>query len=157
MNIFDKIRHRQAQEFKEGIDKTPYEYSNKPLADCIKGKGSFDLLTAECSEVIGRALLAETNKRETSLNAKIYNNVKRKFKKLSKYDKTFFDVDETYEFATDSYICQYLIATWKHGNELGHAIGLNDKQILKIKNDVKDRLMPQEKTHSPRANSGRSM
>ena len=156
MNIFDKVRYGSAREFYEGIDKTPYEYSNKPLATCIKAKGSFDALIANASEIIGRALLAEMNEKGEPLNQNIYNNVKQKFFKLSTDNNEYIDVADTYFHAGDKAICKYLIATWKHGEELGHAIGLNDEQISTIKNAVKDTYMPQENGHQTRTN-GREM
>ena len=157
MNIFDEVRYGTAKEFYEGIDKTTYEYSNKPLANSIKEKGSFDVLIANDSEIIGRALLAEMNKTGKPLDQGIYNNVKQKFYKLSTDNAEYMNVADTYSHAGDKPICKYLIATWKHGDELGYAIGLNDEQILTIKNALKDNYMPQENDRSVRTDSGRDI
>ena len=150
MNIFDKVRYGSAEEFYEGIDKTPYDYSNKPLAACIKERGSFDKLIAHDSEIIGRALLAEMNKKGKPLDQNMYNRVRQKFLKLPTDNKEYVNVADTYLHGGDQAICRYLIATWKHGEELGQAIGLNDKQILTIKNAVKDEYMPQKNSFQAR-------
>ena len=157
MNIFDKVRYGTAKEFYEGIDKTPYEYSNKPLANSIKEKGSFDVLVANDAEIIGRALLAEMNKKGEPLSQGMYDHVKQKFFKLSTDNKEYINVADTYIHGGDKAICKYLMATWKHGDELGHAIGLNDEQISAVKNAVKDHYMPQNKNTQNLSNSERKM
>ena len=127
------------------------------MANCIKEKGSFDVLIAHDSEIIGRALLAEMNKRGKPLNKSIYNSVRRKFLKLSTDNKEYANVADTYLHTGDKAICKYLIATWKHGDELGRAIGLTEKEIATVKNAVKDYYMPQNKNTQNLSNSERKM
>lgn len=143
INILKKIKELKATDFYKGIEKTPYEYSNKPLATCIKEKGSFDVLIAHDAEIIGRALLAERNREGKELNQEMYNKVRKNFFDLPTDNKEYIYVADTYSHAGDQAICKYLIATWKHGDELGRAIGLDNEAILTVKNAVKNSYMPQ--------------
>ena len=145
--IFRKIKEKKAKEFYEGIYKKSYEYSNKSLAACIKERGSFDELIAHDSEIIGRALQAEMDKKGKKISSGMYNSVRNNFLKLRTDNIEYNNVADSYTHAGDKAICKYLIATWKWGDELGHAIGLNNQEILMIKNAVKDVYMPQNSGH----------
>ena len=137
MSIFDKIKdkikEKKAEDFYDGLDKTPYKYSNKTLASHIKGS---DKLMADSAEVIGRALSAEMNKSGKPLSGKIYRAVKDKFLKLPTTNKDYINAADAYLHAGDAAICKYLIGTWEHGDDLGHAIGLSDEKIARIKKDL---------------------
>ncbi|HCU59169.1 MAG TPA: hypothetical protein DIC64_04220 [Alphaproteobacteria bacterium] len=163
---YDKINKKkfleEQKKFISSIDSETYKCTDQELANNIKTFDMCDIIARD-SEIIGRAIQVEMKKNGGRLTAGVYSKVKRNFFRFgyeTKYIKDGHEyvdyVPDTYCHAGDRAICKYLIATWKHGEELGHAIGLNDEQILTIKTAVKDTYMPQENGHQTRTN-GREM
>ena len=166
MDGIGRINKIKAKNFYDGITAMPYEYGNKTLAETIKnirdakGEATFDALIAQAAEVMGRALQAEMKKTGKALSQQMYNSVKQKFLKFDSQDKLYIDASDALLHAGDKAILKFLMATWKYGDELGLAVGLEKQDVAKVKKDVADIYMPQEDngiSQVPRLGSGMSV